>query len=534
MPTVETHSGNNAQLQQSLTTFATLQDPLAIQDALTVFDHALQGPQGVEATQTILATVPLTHFFQLLQADHEDDTEITIDKTCNVLESLLKSQTYSAVAQDPFMTAALLQALRSPSRRVYALGLSQVDKVVQEDPTVLRAMLESDVFKAVIDGVASSSISVAESAKQTLIKICHPQDRLETVLNYDGSFCAIRDLASSKNSIVQMRMIEALTQLASQSHDAMTAIQRTQLLEPLKTGLSTSDILTRFNIIEILTEFGTSASGSEYLDKSGIMTRLSELIENEVQEDSLGVTAVLKLYGRLGASKEVDFIGLDMKYQILGQLERLLSGDRDFELDEQLKAEIMASIGLIGGNIQNVEWLAQSHCAQTFLKQFATLSRDTKVAWYHSLAQILASSTEPTPAEDGVIRGMYAQLEGPGQSPFLARLLTSAKSQSPELSMAALSAMIPLARYPFAVQNMGAFRDFITFLLDRNAELSHSEKVAKHEVVEGMLKTYERVKTSSGNELLTVDQISHLDLNRRQGPFYQRATATVSILDQAA
>ncbi|GJJ77337.1 26S proteasome non-ATPase regulatory subunit 5 [Entomortierella parvispora] len=536
MPTVDNSTEDNAQLQHSITTFAAgLQDSLAVHDALTVFDHALKGVHGTEAAQQILSSVPLTQFFQLLQADHGDETEITIDKTCGVLELLLKDQSYSSAAQDPFMAAALMQALNSPSERVYALGLSQVNKVADENTATLRAMLESDVFKAVIDGIASSSISVADRAKQTLLKICHTQDKLEIVLNYDGSFCAIRDLVNSKSSIVQMRMMEVLTKLAAQSREAMTAIQKVELLDPLESGVTTTDFLARFNIIEILAEFGVSESGSEYLDESGILARLSEVVATEASEDSLSVSAILKLYGKLGDSKAVGFVSLDMKYQILSQLQGLLDArDDDVELDESLKVEAMAAIGLIGGNLQNVEWLAQSSCVTSFLRQYATLSRETRVAWYHSLAQILASSTEPTPAEDGVILGMYSKLEGPSQSPFLARLLTSAKSQSPELSMAALSAMIPLSRYPFAVQNMGALRDFITFLLDRTATLSHSEKVAKHEVIEGMLKTYERVKTNSGNELLTVDQVSRLDLNRRQGPFYQRATATVSILDQAA
>lgn len=116
------------------------------------------------------------------------------------------------------------------------------------------------------------------------------------------------------------------------------------------------------------------------------------MVATEAGEDSLSVSAILKLYGKLGDSKAVDFVSLDMKYQILSQLQELLDGrDDDMELDESLKVETTAAIGLIGGNLQNVEWLAQSPCATTFLRQYATLSRETRVAWYHSLAQILAS-----------------------------------------------------------------------------------------------------------------------------------------------
>lgn len=48
-----------------------------------------------------------------------------------------------------------------------------------------------------------------------------------------------------------------------------------------------------------------------------------------------------------------------------------------------------------------------------------------------------------------------------------------------------------------------------------------------------MLDTVAREKDES-EELLTADQISRLDLARRQGAFYQRATATVAIQDIAA
>jgi hypothetical protein len=64
---------------------------------------------------------------------------------------------------------------------------------------------------------------------------------------------------------------------------------------------------------------------------------LATVVENEADQDSLGVTAIVKLYGKLGASDQVDFVSMDMKYQILAQIERLLVGDDDFEPDESLK-----------------------------------------------------------------------------------------------------------------------------------------------------------------------------------------------------
>ncbi|KAG0366857.1 26S proteasome non-ATPase regulatory subunit 5 [Gamsiella multidivaricata] len=514
MPSVDAPTANNSsnpsQLEAIISTFTSLTDPLAINDALLVLNHALQGTNSAEVTQRILESIPLAHFFQLLQTDHGDETEFMIDRTCNVLESLLSQQPYSTIVQDPLMSGALLQALSSPSPKVHILGLSQVDKVAKEDLSVLRSILTSDVFKASVEGIASDNISIAERSKQTLLKICNDQERLEEVIKSDASLSMIRDLVHSRSSLVQLRMIEALTELAGRSHESLAVLEAAGLLDALKTGLSATDILTRFNIIEILSELGATTAGSEFLDSSGILTRIAAVVQDETNEDHLGMNAIAKLYGKLGASDKVDFVTLDMRYQILSQLERLMIGDDDFEPDETLKIEAMASMGLIGGNVQNVEWFSQSHCAEAFIDRLSLLPRDSKVAWYHSFAQILACSPDPSPETERIVAGLYDKMDGPGQSPFILRLLVSAKSQTVELSLAALSAMIVLARYPFAVQ------------------------VAKHQVIEAMLKTFHEVKNTSNIELLTMEQATRLDLIRRQGPFYQRATATVAIQDMAA
>lgn len=48
--------------------------------------------------------------------------------------------------------------------------------------------------------------------------------------------------------------MEVLTQLAAQSLEAMTAIHKVGLLDPLRSGVNTADFLTRFNVIEILAD----------------------------------------------------------------------------------------------------------------------------------------------------------------------------------------------------------------------------------------------------------------------------------------
>ncbi|KAF9956104.1 hypothetical protein BGZ65_002962, partial [Modicella reniformis] len=170
MPTIDPPPAGSSQLTETISSFTTLTDPRAINDALLVFSHALQGLNSRESKQRILEAIPIAHFLQLLQGDYGDETEYIIDRTCSVLESLLQEKTYSELIQDPLLSVALFQALKSPLSRVHALGLSQVDKVAKEDVSVLRSMLQSDIFNAAVVGIASDSISIAERSKQTLAK----------------------------------------------------------------------------------------------------------------------------------------------------------------------------------------------------------------------------------------------------------------------------------------------------------------------------------------------------------------------------
>jgi hypothetical protein len=127
-----------------------------------------------------------------------------------------------------------------------------------------------------------------------LDQICGTEERLETVITFEASFPLIQDLAQSKyvafssvccssaipilddlrltlrrlfwntfvrSSIAQLRMIEVLTELAGRSHGSLSTLEKAGLLDLLKNGLDAADILTRFNVIEILSEVGSMFSG---------------------------------------------------------------------------------------------------------------------------------------------------------------------------------------------------------------------------------------------------------------------------------
>ncbi|KAF8949866.1 hypothetical protein BGZ52_004529, partial [Haplosporangium bisporale] len=334
------------------------------------------------------------------------------------------------------------------------------------------------------------------------------------------------------NSIVQLRTLETLIEITNESPKAIDDFEALGMLDALKSGLDSSDVLTRFNIIELLSKFGTE-EGSDFLDKSGIFARLTDIVANETEQDPLGVNAVIKLYGQLGTAVYVMFPLVERKFGILSQLERILvGGDETYQVSESLKQEAIAAVGLIGGNSNNLQWLVKSTCGDAFAKMYGSLSRDSRVVYFHALAQILQGGGITKGGSD--VKALFDQLEGSGQSPFVGRLVTAAKSQSIELALAALSAMIKLANHQFGVQKIGQDRDAITFLLDRNLELTHAGKVARAEVIADMLQTAAYAREKGEEELLTADQISRLDLARRQGAFYQRATATVAIKDIAA
>ncbi|KAG0224036.1 26S proteasome non-ATPase regulatory subunit 5 [Actinomortierella wolfii] len=534
-----TSNGNNtAAFDQAVDSFTSLQESQALTGALLLFDHALQGGDNLEAIQKIQDKIPLPYFFQLLQADY-DDQGLTMEMLCKVLVALLKPVLFSDIQQNPTLLGALQQALSSPLDPIHSLGISQIEKTVNEHDEVAEALFASDIFSGLIDGLQSDNIGAAERSKRAILKITDTRPRLDALVSNERARNQVYQLLSSKSTVIRTRMMETVVEMAVKSDDAHATVESAGFLEPLIKELDTSDILTRFNLIEMLAELGATSSGASFLHRKNVLQRFATAVENRTQTGSLELSAIVKMYGKMGESQRVDFAEWDAQYRILDQLEKLMEGDDDFEPDEPLKIEAMSSFGLIGGNILNLEYVTNSSCAETFSSILASLRRDTKVAWFHTVAQVFSCSVDPTHETERVAHAFYKKLEGQGQSAFIARILAAAKSQAIELSMAALSLMIALSSYPFAVKAMGQHREYMTFLFDRSADLTHAAKVARHETIEGMLKTVRRHSQEEAHgitlpPLLTPDQTSRLNLVYREGPFYQRATATVAIKDLAA
>lgn len=55
-----------------------------------------------------------------------------------------------------------------------------------------------------------------------------------------------------RNSIVQLRTLETLIEITNESPMAINDFKALGMLDALKSGLDSSDVLTRFNIIELL------------------------------------------------------------------------------------------------------------------------------------------------------------------------------------------------------------------------------------------------------------------------------------------
>ncbi|KAF9975634.1 hypothetical protein BGZ73_000648 [Actinomortierella ambigua] len=535
-----TSNGNNTTtpFDQAVDSFMSLQDNQALTGTLILFDHALQGGDNLEAIQKINAKIPLPYFFHILQTDYEDQGLI-MEMLCKVIVALLKPVSFSEIQQTPELLGALQQALASPLEPIHGIGVTQVEKVVNENDQVAEALFASDVLAGLINGLTSDSIGIAERSKRALLKITETHARLNGLVANGGAQSQIQQLLDSRSAVVRTRMLETIVEMALKSDDAAATMESVGFLEPLVKGLDTSDILTRFNLIEMLAELGSTSSGASFLDRKQVMQRFATAVENHIQTGSLELSAIVKVYGKMGESERVDFAEYDAKYRILDQIEKLMVGDDDFEPDEPLKIETMSSFGLIGGNILNLEYVTSSSCAETFSGILASLRRETKVAWFHTVAQIFSCSVDPSHETERVAHIFYKKLEGQGQSAFIARLLAAVKSQAIELSMAALTLLITLSAYPFAVKAMGQHRELISFLVDRGADLTHAAKVARHESIQAILATVRRHTQEQSHgitlpPLLHPDQLSRLELVYREGPFFQRATATVAIKDLAA
>ncbi|KAJ3058139.1 hypothetical protein HDU99_006943, partial [Rhizoclosmatium hyalinum] len=134
----------------------------------------------------------------------------------------------------------------------------------------------------IIPLLSSPSLDVAQSVINllTLTATTSPETFFspETVSEFHYFLTPSHSNASSQTA--QIRTADLLITIASKSEASFTAVKTSGLLNPIaKKPLESKDVMTRLTGIELLTSLIRATHGLTFLEKSGVLTKMSEFVK---------------------------------------------------------------------------------------------------------------------------------------------------------------------------------------------------------------------------------------------------------------
>ncbi|CAG8565717.1 11878_t:CDS:2 [Acaulospora colombiana] len=138
-------------------------------NALGIMNVSLDGPRREQRIQTILAAVPLSAFFTLL----ENVNNMVTSSTCKVLEKLLQSMSYESISSLG-LKEYLTIGLKHDYPEVRILALCQIEKCLESEESI-HDLVKSPLFSAVLECLGFNDIPTSVRVSDFIVKIIQSQ-----------------------------------------------------------------------------------------------------------------------------------------------------------------------------------------------------------------------------------------------------------------------------------------------------------------------------------------------------------------------
>ncbi|KAL1423517.1 hypothetical protein MTO96_020905 [Rhipicephalus appendiculatus] len=316
--------------------------------------------------------------------------------------------------------------------------------------------------------------------------------------------------------VCRFRVFEVFVEVARASPENLERLSESGYLERLVKEMDKNDVLVQLNALEVLTDLVSCSHGLDYLERTGIISKLRQKALN-IGSDPLGNflgPGVLKFFGSMGVTSPQRLL-LDYP-QVLGFIFDSVQSD-----DPAFQVVAAETVGIISSTIQGKRVL-QSHGDQ-MSRYLKTLSQnlhsgkvDFKVRYLGALANVL--HVQDSSCEDLVnLTERWYSLLGDRPTDMLLRLC---RQPFPELRCATLAVITEVARVPWGQATLAAQPGFLEYLLDRSTEADKPCKEAKFAVVATLAQVQPRG--------FSAEDWQRIRTTYQEGPFYMASEAAVT------
>nr|XP_053633045.1 26S proteasome non-ATPase regulatory subunit 5-like [Cherax quadricarinatus] len=240
----------------------------------------------------------LNALFDSINSSDSEQVELAVD----VLGQLLPLVCAQEVVER--FSAELLRGLNHPHEKVRILVLKQVLICTEKDKMEIAAVITNhSLLLGVIRCLGDKSLGVIKIATDVLVKICSQDTGLKAVFSNE-CVTVMQDVMAVSDSC-RFAVYEFVVQVCLLGDTSMGLVSNLGLLERLAVEVTTGDVLTQLNALELLTTLALNPSGMVLLDRVGVIAKLQYLLSLAETDPmaALLMPGLIKFFGNVGHSR---------------------------------------------------------------------------------------------------------------------------------------------------------------------------------------------------------------------------------------
>ncbi|XP_064091140.1 26S proteasome non-ATPase regulatory subunit 5-like [Macrobrachium nipponense] len=464
----------------------------------------------------LLRGAELNILFDSLNSSDGEQVELCVD-VLNYLLPLISSQ--EAVER---FGDQLLRGLAHPNENVRHLAIKQVLQCAESENGMVTLITQHSLLLAVINSLGDSSQSIVKLAVNTLVALCGQQTGLNAVFSNE----CITNLQNimTKSDSARFNVYECIVKISLLGDMALGMVSNSGLLDRLTAEVTTGDVLTQLNALELLIPLAQSPSGMKHLLEGGVISKLQYLL-SLAEADPMAamlMPGLVKFFGNMGQCRPQQMV--DEFSSVMLMILRLASGTMDLG-DPILQIVAIETVAHIGATAEGKSALGKFKTEMDeVLDMLGTKIRmapsDQRVRVLDALSQLFFLNLEDHTEE--LLQLLELWWAGVG-GVSLEKVIAVARQPFMDLHCTALELLNSLASMPWGQRLIFTEPGLIEYILDRSTESVKEGMEAKWNIV-GTL-----VKSHTSAFPYPEGYVGKLTKYYNEGPFFVEACMEVAV-----
>ncbi|KAI9199283.1 26S proteasome non-ATPase regulatory subunit 5 [Polychytrium aggregatum] len=436
-------------------------EPDVLANAIRTIASALDGTSGVERKRQLTAQLGLSSG-PIVDLLGQSGSPGFHDDICKILAHFLDVMSTDQIVSQ--FEALFLTGIQHPQASVRILVLQALE--VLFDRTAAGAqepyLPSVDLMTLILYSLEFSELRVASKIAGYLVKICaHPQGSERLF----GCIAEPFEQLLTCSETIKFRVYDLAAQLSAVSSEAYERINQSGVLLQLIEELGSDDVLSQMAVLELFTAM--AGHSLVFLRRSGALARLALAVQDGNFDDIDAVllkSAILKFFSAIAAEQENLIESFESEYRLLDSIEKYLDCDR-LELQE-------SAVVFLGNAVSTEAGIRLLVARPSLLGNFAyTVKRSSGSLRIHCIKALscILSATDDA-STHAVYREVRALLD------MVKTLQADLRSAFDETRIPAYALTKSIAAHRWGLEELSQHPDFLTFLLDRSMDTSHSGK----------------------------------------------------------